>query len=154
GFKGKSTATFPYDLQELNKSNSGYDILKSVAFGNDLTTEFALAAIEGENLGSDEYTDFLTLSYSSTDYIGHNFGVNSVEIEDTYLRLDRNLAQLLEELDQKIGEGEYTVFLTADHGAVNVPGYLKSQKIPAGNYNTSDLKKELRGFLETEFGSS
>ena len=104
--------------------------MKAIAYGNDLTTDFAMAAIEGEKLGKNTDTDFLTLSYSSTDYVGHNFGVNSKEIEDTYLRLDKNLADLLQFLDQTVGKDNYIVFLTADHAAVEVPAYLESVKIP------------------------
>ena len=74
-----------------------------------MITDFALAAIEAEALGSDEYTDFLTVSYSSTDYIGHDFGVNSVELQDTYLRLDLELERLLSYLDTKVGKGKINV---------------------------------------------
>ncbi|WP_370214702.1 alkaline phosphatase PafA [Mesoflavibacter profundi] len=143
GFYGKETATFPYDLKTLSASNRGYDILKSTPYGNSLVTEFSIAALKGELLGQDNYTDVLTVSYSSTDYVGHNFGVNSKEIEDTYIRLDLEIEQLLKALDKQVGTGNYTVFLTADHGAVNVPAYLKSVKIPAGYFNGKDFKSYL-----------
>lgn len=143
GFYGKETATFPYDLKTLSASNRGYDILKSTPYGNSLVTEFSIAALKGELLGQDNYTDVLTVSYSSTDYVGHNFGVNSKEIEDTYIRLDLEIEQLLNALDKQVGSGNYTVFLTADHGAVNVPAYLKSVKIPAGYFNGKDFKSYL-----------
>lgn len=152
GFKGKQNPSFPYDLAELRKENNGFEILKTVAYGNDLTTDFALKAIEAEELGLDNHTDFLTLSFSSTDYVGHNFGVNSKEIQDTYLRLDQNIAALLKELDKKVGEGKYTLFLTADHGATDVPSYLKSVKIPAGYFNSFEFLEELNTFVAEEFG--
>jgi predicted AlkP superfamily pyrophosphatase or phosphodiesterase len=147
GFKGKENADFPYNLAKLAPENGGYDILKATPFGNSLTLDFALAAIENEALGKDQDTDFLTLSFSSPDYIGHNFGVNAKEIQDNYLRLDLEIAQLLEYLDTHIGKGEYTLFLTADHGAIHVPNYLKDQKIPAGYVSSSDLKKRLKNYL-------
>ncbi len=147
GFKGKDKTTFPYNLPQLQASNGGYEILKSTPYGNSLTTDFALAAIEGEHLGQDGITDFLTLSYSSTDYVGHNFGVNSVEVEDTYLRLDLELARLLAFLDQKVGQGNYTVFLTADHGAVHVPSYLESVNIPSGYFNYNNFRGALEAFI-------
>ena len=75
----------------MSKDNNGYDILKATPYGNALTTDFAIAAINGEQLGQDAITDVLTISYSSTDYVGHNFGVNSKEIQDTYIRLDKDL---------------------------------------------------------------
>ncbi|WP_081211798.1 alkaline phosphatase PafA [Salegentibacter sediminis] len=151
GFKGKSTASFPYDLDKLKKENGNYEIIKISPFGSDLTTDFAKAAIEGEELGQDEYTDFLTLSYSSTDYLGHNFGVNSKEVQDAYLRLDHNIADILEYLDEKVGQGNYTIFLTADHGAVDVPAYLQSVKIPGGYFNDVDFTEKLQDFVAEEF---
>ncbi|NLZ94568.1 MAG: alkaline phosphatase family protein, partial [Bacteroidales bacterium] len=153
GFKGKETATFPYDLQKLRADNNNFELLKAVAFGNDLTTDFAIAAIEGENLGQNEDTDFLTLSYSSTDYVGHNFGVNSKEVQDPYLRLDHNIAELLQYLDKKVGKGEYIVFLTADHAAVDVPAYLYSLNIPAGYFDSRDFKSDIDSLVQNEYGN-
>jgi predicted AlkP superfamily pyrophosphatase or phosphodiesterase len=154
GFNGKPFATFPYELEKLKDFNNGFDLLKSTPYGNSLTTDFALAAIEGEKLGKDEITDFLTVSYSSTDYIGHNFGVNSKEIQDTYVRLDQDIERFLNYLDQKVGKGEYTVFLTSDHGAVDVPAYLQSIKIPAGYFNSTDFKSRLNEFVTKKFKAS
>lgn len=154
GFKGKTTPTFPYNLDKLKKENGNYDILKSTPFGNSLTTDFALAAIEGEALGKDSVTDVLTISFSSTDYIGHNFGVNSKELEDTYIRLDKDLERLLKTLDKKVGNGEYVAFLTADHGAVHVPSYLQSVNIPAGYIYNNERKEKFQKFLENEFGTT
>ena len=153
GFKGKETATFPYDLQELRAHNNNFELLKAVAFGNDLTTDFAIAAIEGENLGQNEETDFLTLSYSSTDYVGHNFGVNSKEIQDTYLRLDQNIAELLQYLDKNVGKDEYIVFLTADHAAVDVPAYLDSLNIPAGYFDSRSFRESIDSLVQKEYGN-
>ena len=152
-FRGKNNTSFPYDLNALKEQNGGFDILKGTAYGNNLTTDFAIAALEGEKLGADAHTDFLAISYSSTDYVGHKFGVNSKEIEDTYIRLDKDIERLLNSLDEKVGKGNYTVFLTADHAAVHVPAYLKDQKIPAGYFNGGLLKKHLTEFLNTNFGS-
>ena len=151
GFRGKESATFPYNLPELASKNGQYDLIKSTPFGNDLTAEFAKAAIEGEALGQDGITDVLTLSFSSTDYVGHKFGVNSKETEDTYLRLDLALADFLEYLDQKVGKGEYTVFLTADHGAVDVPSYLTTRNIPAGYFDDVKANEMLDNFVKQEF---
>ena len=152
-FKGKENVSFPYDLKKLSKvsGNKGYDVVKASAIGNEMTTDFAIEAIKNEQLGQNSVTDFLTLSYSSTDYVGHQFGVNSVEIQDTYLRLDRDLARLFQFLDTDLGKGNYTVFLTADHGAVQVPNYLKSLKIPAGYFNKDDFKKQLTEALKKKY---
>ncbi len=154
GFNGKEKAIFPYDLDALKDTNNGFDILKATPYGNSLTTDFAMAAIKGENLGQDSITDVLTVSYSSTDYVGHNFGVNSKEVEDTYLRLDKDLERLLSYLDETVGKGEYTVFLTSDHGAVDVPSYLKSVKIPAGYIDNKKRKAKFQKFLVETYGTS
>lgn len=153
GFKGKETATFPYDLKKLAKKNAGFDILKATPYGNSIVTDFAIAAIKAEQLGKDNITDVLTVSFSSTDYVGHNFGVNSKEIEDTYIRLDRDLKRLLEALDAEVGSGEYTLFLTADHGAINVPAFLKSVKLPAGYVNTEAREAKFNSFLMSTYGT-
>ncbi|RBW58198.1 alkaline phosphatase family protein [Tenacibaculum sp. E3R01] len=131
-FKGEDKPVFPHDIPNLRAKNNNYSILKAIPAGNSFTTDFAKAAIIGENLGKSNYTNFLAVSYSSTDYVGHQFGVASKEIEDTYLRLDKDLASLFKFLDTEVGKGNYTLFLTADHAATEVPSYLKSVKIPAG----------------------
>ncbi|SEM01285.1 Predicted pyrophosphatase or phosphodiesterase, AlkP superfamily [Aquimarina amphilecti] len=151
GFTGKEKATFPYNLAELKEQNAGYDIIKGSAYGNSLTTDFAIASIDGESLGEDDITDVLTVSFSSTDYVGHNFGVNSKEIEDTYLRLDKDLERFFKVLDTKVGKGNYTVFLTADHGAVHVPSYLEEVKIPAGYFNRDAFVDTIEKFVKDTF---
>ncbi len=151
GFVGREIATFPYDLKSLSMVNGGYDIIKQSPHGNTMVTDFAIAALSNENLGIDSDTDVLTISYSSTDYVGHRFGVNSIEVEDTYLRLDRELAKLLQTLDAKVGAENYTLFLTADHGAIHVPAYLKKKRIPASYFDTIGLKNNINSFLENTF---
>lgn len=151
GFNGKKTATFPYDLKALGKENGNYDLLKATPYGNSLTTDFAIAAIKGEELGKDEFTDFLSVSFSSTDYVGHNFGVNSKEIEDAYLRLDLDLARLLSNLDAQVGKGNYTLFLTSDHGGGDVPTYLTSVKIPSGYFDDVKFEEDLNKFIGEKY---
>src|SRR5690625_3781576 len=103
----------------MNKQmkQTGVGASSSVAFGNDFTLDFTRAAIEGENLGNNPagVPDFLAVSLSSPDYVGHRFGPTAIEIEDTYLRLDAELAEFMTYLDKTVGEGEYLLFLTADH---------------------------------------
>ncbi|MAZ26351.1 MAG: alkaline phosphatase [Cytophagaceae bacterium] len=152
GFRGKDKATFPYDLKKLGKENGGYGILSSTPYGNSLTADFAIEAIDAEELGKDDITDILAVSFSSTDYVGHNFGVNSKEIEDTYIRLDMDIARLLKALDDKVGKGNYTVFLTADHAAINNPGYLKSKRIPAGSFHMGKVNDTLNSYLTGKYG--
>jgi predicted AlkP superfamily pyrophosphatase or phosphodiesterase len=142
-FKGKETPTFPKDIKNLREKNDNFSLIKGIPAGNTLTVDFAKAAIIGEDLGKSEYTDFLTVSFSSTDYIGHKYGVAAIETEDTYLRLDKDLADFLLFLDTQVGKNKYTLFLTADHAAVHVPAYLQSLKIPAHYFDT----KKFRDFI-------
>lgn len=151
-FEGEETPTFPHKLAEIWDLNKQYSILRTTAYGGSLTTDFAIACIDGESLGNNKDTDFLAISYSNTDYVGHQFGVNSKEIEDTYLHLDKDLERLLNHLDKKVGEGNYTLFLTADHGAGYVGSYLQSLKIPAGYFETSDFRKDLADYAMRTFG--
>ncbi len=148
---GKDRAVFPYNLKELRKLNGQFELLAYTPFGNDLLTEMAKAALKGEEIGKDEWTDFLAISYSSPDIIGHTMGPNSIELEDTYLRLDKNLEDLFNLLDKEIGKGKYTVFLTADHAVADVPQYLKDLKVPAGNFNVASMEAKLNAFLSTYF---
>ncbi|MFT6370068.1 MAG: putative AlkP superfamily pyrophosphatase or phosphodiesterase [Maribacter sp.] len=151
--KGESTPTFPHNTTNLLDKNKDFEIIKGTPFGNSITTDFAIEALDKEGLGMDDDTDFLAISFSSTDYVGHNYGVNSKEIQDTYLRLDADLERLLTALDKKVGKGEYTVFLSADHGAVEVPTYLKDMKIPAGYVDYNTIKTKFSDFLKYKYGT-
>lgn len=147
---GKEKATFPYDLPAMFKKN-GYDILSYTPFSNDYLTEMAKAAIDGEKMGNDEWPDFLCLSYSAPDKLGHAVGPNAIELEDIYLRLDRSLADLFKKLDEVAGKGNYVVFLSADHGVAENPQYLIDNKVPAGLTRNSNLKARLNPFLQQYF---
>jgi hypothetical protein len=107
------------------------------------TFDFAKAAVENESLGKNTVPDFLAVSISSTDYVGHTFGPNSVEAEDMYLRLDKDIADFLTYLDTKIGKGNYLFFLTADHAVAHVPGFLKEHKLPGGAVDDAAIKNDL-----------
>ncbi len=150
-FKGKDRSVFPYNLKELRKLNGEFDLLTRTPFGNDLLTRMAKAALSGEELGKHEWTDFLAISYSSPDIIGHAHGPNAVEVEDLYIRLDENLEDLFNTLDKEIGKGQYTVFLTADHAVADVPQYLKDIKMPGGNFNGANLETRLNEFMASYF---
>jgi predicted AlkP superfamily pyrophosphatase or phosphodiesterase len=126
--------------------------LATSPYGNDLTVKFGMAAIDGENLGMGQFTDFLTLSFSSPDYAGHAFGAQSKEIEDIYLKLDKNIAELLSHLDKKLGLGNYTVFLSADHGVAEIPAFLKKHNVPAGLFLGGEFDKKAEAILGAKFG--
>jgi predicted AlkP superfamily pyrophosphatase or phosphodiesterase len=142
---------FPYDLKKSDEA--GFDLVRKTPFGNSLTMDCSLALIEGEGLGKDEFTDFLTLSFSCTDIVGHDFGPNSIEVEDTYLRLDRDLQTFFQFLDKKVGQGQYLVFLTADHGIMEVPEFLQEQTLPSSRFDEKEAGEKLRKFCQETFGS-
>ncbi len=144
----QSTPEFPYDLAKLQKRYAGYSLLTLTPFGNDLLTEVGLAAIDGESMGTDAVPDFLAISYSTPDLVGHGLGPQSVELEDVYLRLDKNIEGLLNSLDKKVGAGNYVVFLSSDHGVSQVPQFLLDNRIPAGYFNRSKLQEGLSQHLE------
>lgn len=143
-------ATLPLNLPELYKKY-GYGIIRNTPFGNSLTLDMAKAAIDGEQLGADDETDLLAVSCSSTDYIGHQVGTHAIETEDTYLRLDKAIADFLTYLDSKVGKGNYLVFLSADHGAMNNAAFLQDRRIPAGSWDASATAKKLNHVLAKEY---
>ena len=149
----KDTAIFPYEYSKQLAKND-YEILKATPFGNTITKDLALACLKAENLGKGKETDMLCVSFSSTDYVGHSYGPRSVEIEDVYLRLDKDLEELINSLNATVGKDNYVLFLTADHGACDVPSHLKDLKIPGGYINESELGKTLKTFCQTKFGDS
>ena len=142
-FKGKDNSAFPYDTKSLMKHNDCFDMIKETPYGNTMTTDFAIEAIVNENLGKRGVTDVITVGYSSTDYIGNSFGVASVETQDTYIRLDLEIQKLLSFLDKQIGKNEYTLFLTADHGVLEIPAYLSSTGVNAQAVSENDLTNKV-----------
>jgi predicted AlkP superfamily pyrophosphatase or phosphodiesterase len=152
-FETEMTPTFPHSTPNLLDKTRDFEFIKATPYGNSITADFAIEALKNENLGKDDIPDFLAISFSSTDYVGHKFGVNSKEIQDTYVRLDEDLARLFKALDKNVGEGEYTLFLTADHGAIEVPAYLKDVKIPAGHVDYNTTKDKFSDFLKYKYGT-
>ena len=146
------TPTFPYsNLAKDFEDKKG--ILRTTPYGNTYTLKFAEASIDGYELGKDEITDFLAINLASTDYVGHSFGPNSIEVQDTYLRLDRDLAEFFNLLDKKVGKGEYLVFLSADHGGAHSEGFMKENKMMSGFFDDG-LEKNLGEELEKKFAAS
>ncbi len=149
-FRGQQNSAFPHEL--AGSMGNTFGLLSSTPFGNTFTLEFAKQAVEGEQLGKGPVTDFLAVSLSSTDYVGHQHGPNSVEAEDTYLRLDKDLGEFFKFLDQKVGKGNWLFFITADHGVAHVPGFLEENRLPNGLWSESAMTKALNAGIEKEFG--
>lgn len=147
---GNKTSAFPYDL--AGRAGDIFGVIASTPFGNTITKDMAIAAIRGENMGKGQQTDFLAVSFSSPDYVGHAFGPNSIEIEDIYLRLDREFAEFFTFLDSWTGKGNYTVFLTADHGVMDVPAFWTEHRLPAGLLDSGVMKTKMTEALEGSFG--
>lgn len=141
---------FPYDYSKVKDNPAA---LKYSPFSNPFLREFAELAVKSEQLGADEIPDFLTISFSATDDLGHKYGPRSKEIQDIYLRLDHELSELFLYLDKHVGKGEYTVFLTADHGANDIPSYLVSQKMPGGYHNKTYIKNLVNSHLNKNYGN-
>jgi predicted AlkP superfamily pyrophosphatase or phosphodiesterase len=138
---------FPAELENR------FDYIKSSPLGNTLSVDFAIAAIEGEQMGQDQHPDFLALSFSCTDYVGHQFGPQSREVQDIYLRLDLELERFLKYLDSTVGEGNYTLFLTADHGGANIPGFLKQYNMPGGYWKPQSMLDDVDNYLKAKYGA-
>lgn len=149
--RGEKGVVFPHKLSAIGTADK-YASFKTTPFANTFTFDFAKAAIDNEGLGKGSVTDFLAVSISSTDYIGHNFGPNSVEIEDTYLRLDKDIADFLSYLDKKLGVGNYLFFLTADHGVAHIPGFMDEHNLPAGTFDDNEITTAINKAVETSFG--
>lgn len=149
-FAGENAPVFPHNMKNIYKKDRSS--IRSTPFGNTLTLDFAEAAVNGYNLGNGQATDFLTVNFASTDYVGHKYGPNSIEVEDTYLRLDKDFAAFFSFLDQKVGKGNYLVFLTADHGAAHAIGFMQEHRIPADFIVSKKISGPLNEFLTGKFG--
>ncbi|UYZ58656.1 alkaline phosphatase PafA [Hymenobacter latericus] len=168
-FRGEEKPVFPHNLPTLSGvapadvrktmlaagekvPSTNLDLIRTTPFGNTLTLDFALEAMRAEQLGQRGQTDFLALSFSSTDYVGHHFGANAIETEDTYLRLDRDIARLLAYLDKNVGKGQSLVFLSADHGAAHSTEFLRSQRLPGNGVGVGLMRDSLQRELVRRFG--
>jgi Type I phosphodiesterase / nucleotide pyrophosphatase len=148
-YANETRSVFPHDLKTAySKSKSSF---RNTPFGNTLTLEFAKKALHAYQLGKGSATDFLTINIASTDYVGHMFGANAIETEDTYLRLDKDLAEFFKTLDLQVGKGQWLAFLTADHGAANAMGFMQEHNLPADFSNTRALTDSLNKILLSKF---
>lgn len=150
---GKTSPTFPYDLKSMNSgTTTNYDVFVSTPFANTYLTDLALRSLNAENLGKDEQTDFLCISYSTPDIAGHAFGPYSVELEDMYIRLDLEIARLIKKLEEEVGKDQFVLFLTADHAVVPVPQYLVDKKLPGGYVFLDEKLNTLKKDVALKFG--
>jgi predicted AlkP superfamily pyrophosphatase or phosphodiesterase len=149
-FRDNPSSSLPYKMSDAFEKNKGF--VASSPHGNSMTIEVARNAVEHHELGKDNITDILCLSLSSPDYIGHQFGPNSVEIEDTYLKLDQEIATFLNYLDKEVGVGAYTIFLSADHGVAHIPGFNEKNKLPGRLAPSSKIIINLNDDINKKYG--
>jgi predicted AlkP superfamily pyrophosphatase or phosphodiesterase len=145
---GKEKPTFPYDFPNLNGGTSYFTLSP---FANTLLTDLAISSLDGENLGKRETCDFLTISYSTPDILGHSFGPYSREIEDMYYRLDREIERLINTLEKRFGKKNIAVFLTADHAVVPVPQMLQDLSLPGGYIFMDNVLASLKDALSSHY---
>lgn len=129
---------------DLNTSNLGVTY----------TFRMAEAILENEKLGQGKYTDLLAVSVSSTDAIGHTYSTRGRENYEVYMQLDKELAHFFNELDKRVGRGNYLLFLTADHGAAHNPNFMKEHNQPAGGWDAGLARKSINKAVEDELGVS
>ncbi len=151
GFSGQQT--FPYELSLLKQNRGDYSILKQTPFGNTYVKDFALFALIKENLGKDQYTDFLSISFSSCGYISDIFGIRSVEVEDAYLRLDKDIAHLITSLEDILGKENVLIYLTADRGASDIPEMLEGMKMKSNYFDIASSMVVLSSYLRILYGN-
>ncbi len=143
-------------VKKVNKQvavKPGIDVKTSVQ-GVTKTFQMAEAALVNEQMGQDDITDMLAISISSTDAIGHTFGTRGTENHDVYMELDRQIAHFLQVLDEKVGKGNYLLFLSADHGAAHNSNVMKKHRIPSGGLELWENIKPVEAQLEKDFGFS
>ena len=142
---------FPYDLKKLRAKND-YSLLRETPFGNSLTANFAIRLLQNEQLGKHDVTDYLSICFSATDYIGHRFGPSSVEMGDAILRLDEDIKNLLNYVNDSIGKKNVLIYFTAAHGISEIPTVLEKNRIPSGYFKQNQALQLLRSYLNAVYG--
>ena len=153
GYLGKYN-TFPYSLKTLKKESGGnYKILKATPFGNTIIKDFAIQMIPKEQLGYDQVPDLLTVVFSSMDYERYSFGPFSIEMEDVYIRMDKDIAELLKYLEDGYGTQNILVYLTGLTSISYSSQYLKEKfRMSAGNFNPEGAVALLKSYLNIKYG--
>ncbi|MDT5269792.1 MAG: hypothetical protein QOH49_1978 [Acidobacteriota bacterium] len=151
---GKTSYVFPHVMDGGLKQPGPafYGALDYSPYSNDLVLAFAEAALLNEKLGADEDTDVLTVSFSANDIVGHRYGPYSQEVMDITLRVDRQIAQLLDAVDARVGLGNTVVVFTADHGVAPSPEHAIEMRLPGGRVKVSDVLTAVRNRIRVRFG--
>lgn len=144
--------TFPHTLHGGSTSGGPdaafYQQWATSPYADTYLTKMAENAVDQLGLGKSGGTDFLGVSYSSVDYVGHSFGPHSWEIQDVLIRLDKDLGELFAHLDAKVGRGNYVVALSADHGVVPTPEDMQKTGADAGVLHVPEIQAKIEKALE------
>ena len=154
GIRGKKE--FPYDINTMSfraNAKRDYSILRYTPYSNDLTKDFAISAIVNENMGKDDFTDYICVNFAATGYLGQAFGIASREMEDAYLRLDKDIQHFLNFLDSYVGKGNVVVYLTSNHGAAYQTKLMTEMGFPTGNFNQGSMVALLKSYLNVTYGN-
>ena len=141
------TEYFSHILKSSQDKHQSFGILGETPFGDNIVKDFAIDAIVSEEMGKDQYPDVLFITFSSTSRISRKFGVISAELEDSYLRLDKEIAHLLQFLDVNLGKENIVMFLTSCHGSAYDTEVMKKNKIPAGSFDADKAMILLKAYL-------
>jgi predicted AlkP superfamily pyrophosphatase or phosphodiesterase len=153
GFGGINS--FPYDLKKLSSKAAArrdFSLLRETPYGDSFTSTFAKRLIQKEDLGGDDVTDYISICYSSTDYIGHRFGPSSVEMGDAIYRLDMDIADLITFLNDSLGKKNVLIYFTSSHGVSETPSILSKNRIPSGYFMQNQALQLLRSYLNAVYG--
>jgi predicted AlkP superfamily pyrophosphatase or phosphodiesterase len=148
------SATFPHALRAKADMPDGqvFEAWASSPFSDDFLGRLAIASVNALKLGQGKGTDFLGISFSALDLVGHDFGPASHEVQDTLVRLDRTIGALLAHLDLTVGAANYVVALTADHGAAPIPEQAAAGALDAGRIDAANVRQAAQQALEAAFG--
>lgn len=149
--EGKTS--FPHNLKNVADEKK-YSKMIHTPWGNQILVDLAKEVLENENLGKGEFLDHLAISFSTPDKIGHDYGPQSYEVKDNYLRLDAQIAELLKMFDAQVGDGNFLLFLTADHGGMENTQHLIDMNHDAGVLENMNFYDDLLSFLEKTFGTN
>jgi hypothetical protein len=131
----------------------GKDIGLSPETGH-ITVDMAIAALDGEQLGQGGETDMLCVSFSQTDVIGHKWSTRGEHTDEAYMELDKDIAKLLKALDEKVGRGNYLLFLTADHGAAHNWKFMEDHGLNGGKWQSGQIRKDLEKYIAAKLGNT
>lgn len=140
-------------IHKINTATNSLEAVLPTPFGDEILTEFAMAAMDAEELGQGDQPDLLCVSYSSMDLLGHSFGPYSHEIQDETYRLDRQLQRLFQHIDEKVGLGNVLIVLTADHGVAPTPEFASDMGLDGLRWDSGKFMTNLQTKLEERFGA-